>query len=311
MLDTLLYYFLYGLTYTLSLLPLGVLYVFSDFTYLIIYKLVGYRLKVVRKNLSSTFPEKSEKELRDIEHRFYHWFCDYIFETIKMASISEKEMRKRMRFENLDEIQKAVNEGKQVACYLAHYCNWEWISSFPHHIDNCIMGQIYHRLKSPAFNRLMLKIRGRFDATSIEMNESLAVIRKWQQEGQTNVIGYISDQAPIYESMHYWTPFLNHYTATYSGAERITRLFNGAAFYMDIKRVKRGYYVSTLHKICDNAKEEPIFAITEKYYRMLEKTIIDNPSCWLWTHNRWKRGWEEFCKRFPDEKDRQRMMSKL
>ncbi len=311
MIENIKYYLLYSVAYLFSLLPMRVLYWVSDFAYLIVYHLVGYRKKVVRQNLRNSFPQKTDEERLKIEKDFFHWFCDYIFETIKMTSMSEEQMKRRMRFENLDEIQRAANSGKQVSVYLGHYCNWEWITSFPLSLDNCILGQIYHPLESPAADRFFLKIRGRFGAHSMKLEDTLPTIRGWMKEGKSNVVGFISDQAPGYSSMHYWPIFLNQKTATYSGAERIARLFDGAAYYMDIKRPKRGYYVSTLVKICDSAKSEPIFSLTEKYYRLLEQSIIDNPPYWLWSHKRWKRGWDKFCKHYPDEKERQRIMSKL
>ena len=109
----------------LSLLPLRLLYVLSDFICLLIYRLFRYRVKVVRSNLSSSFPEKSPSELRAIERGFYHWFCDYLVETVKMLSMSEAEMRRRMRFEDIEEFDKAFSEGRSVTVYLGHYCNWE------------------------------------------------------------------------------------------------------------------------------------------------------------------------------------------
>ena len=63
-----------GLLYVTSLLPMWVHYLFSDALYLVVYHLIGYRKRVVRSNLTSSFPDKSEEELRQVERRFYHWF---------------------------------------------------------------------------------------------------------------------------------------------------------------------------------------------------------------------------------------------
>ena len=86
MMMKLLYWLTYGTLYLLSLLPLRVHYIISDFIYLVVYHLVGYRVKLVRKNLADSFPEKSETELRRIERDFYRWFCDYLVETVKLVS---------------------------------------------------------------------------------------------------------------------------------------------------------------------------------------------------------------------------------
>jgi KDO2-lipid IV(A) lauroyltransferase len=63
--------------------------------------------------------------------------------------------------------------------------------------------------------------------------------------------------------------------------------------------------------MCDDLENVPKFAITEKYYRLLEESIMRNPEYWLWSHNRWKRKWKDFVDYFPDEKERERILNKL
>ena len=306
------YYIVFACWYMLSLLPLRIHYVLSDALYLIIYRLAGYRTKVVRSNLSSSFPEKSAAELKRIEKGFYHWFCDYIAETVKMFSMSEKEMRRRMQFDGIEQINEEFEKGRSVTVYLGHYCNWEWVSSLPLNISpKGTAAQLYHPLESKALDRLFLYSRERFGAHSLEMKEAFGILRNWQKEGRLSVTGYISDQVPGYSSMHYWPRFLNHETPTYTGAERIARLLDTPVYYFDILRPRRGYYVAKVVKMCDNLKEAPKFSITEQYYRLLEQSIQRNPEYWLWSHNRWKRQWKDFVEYFPDEQERKRILSKL
>ena len=90
------YYIIFTFWYLLSLLPLKVLYVFSDLLFFPLYYGVKYRRDIVHRNIADSFPEKSEKEILQIEKRFYHFFCDYILETIKLFSMSKKQMMKRV-----------------------------------------------------------------------------------------------------------------------------------------------------------------------------------------------------------------------
>ena len=203
------YYIVFAIWYLFSLLPLWVHYLISDVLYLFIYKIVGYRTAVVRKNLSSSFPNKSEEELRDIEHRFYRWFCDYLVETVKMFSISEKQIMHRMRFEGIEQINDDLKKRRSITVYLGHYCNWEWVCSLGLHITEGTAAQLYHPLESRLFDRLFLYSRERFKAHSIEMKEAFKVLADWQKEGRYSVTGYISDQVPGFSSMHYWPWFLN------------------------------------------------------------------------------------------------------
>ena len=96
----------YPLIWLLSRLPFRLLYAVSDFLYFTLYTLLKYRLKVVRKNLYTAFPFKSEEELLTIERHFYHHFCDTLLEMVKSYGMSEKEMKKRMIFPNLEVLKK-------------------------------------------------------------------------------------------------------------------------------------------------------------------------------------------------------------
>src|SRR3954471_11837254 len=90
------YYLIYGFFYLLSLLPMRILFVLSDIVYLIVYRLFGYRKKVVFANLQIAFPEKTEKELEDIANKFYHNLLDSFIESIKLFSAGKKFLEKRV-----------------------------------------------------------------------------------------------------------------------------------------------------------------------------------------------------------------------
>ena len=305
------YYILFVFWYLFSLLPMRVHYILSDLIYVFVYHIARYRKTLVKKNLSTSFPQKSEAELHDIEKRYYHWFCDYIVETVKMFSMSERTMQKRMRFDGIGMIDEDLKNGRSVTIYLGHYCNWEWISSLPLNISaDASAAQLYHPIENKAIDRLFLYSRGRFHAVSLDMMEAFGMLRNWQKEGRPTVTGYISDQVPGFSSMHYWPWFLNHDTPAYTGAERIARVLNTTVYYLDIYRPRRGYYVAKVIKMTDNPQKEEKFALTEQYYRLLENSIMRAPEFWLWSHNRWKRTREQFNNEYPEE-ERKRILSKL
>jgi len=297
--------FVYALLYVLSLLPISIHYVLSDIIYVLLYKFIGYRKKVVRQNLRSSFPQKSEQELKRIEQRFFHWLCDYFVETVKLLTIPEKEIRRRMVFKNTEQVNECVNKGQSCAVFLGHYCNWEWVTSLPlwtSEKGQC--GQIYHALENADSDRIFLKLRQRFGAVCIPMAETLRRIIKFKQEGKPVIIGYISDQVPFWNNIHHWCQFLNHDTPVLTGTERLARQTGHAVFYLDITRPRRGYYEATFKLITRNPKEKKEFEITDIYFQQLEKRIIESPEFWLWTHNRWKRTREEFNLRYDAETGR-------
>ncbi len=293
------YYFLFGLWYLFSLLPMRVHYILSDAIFCLLYYIIRYRRRVVRKNLTESFPEKPLEEVVKIERGFYHWFCDYFVESVKYISISEKAMKKRFVFKNPELVEETIKSGQSVGFYMGHYCNWEWVSSLPLWIKSgAQVGHIYHPLENQVFDRLFLYLRQHMGCVSIPMQETLRKMLEFKQAGQPIIIGYLSDQKPHWVNIHHWVDFLNHDTPVLTGTERVLRKMNHAVYYLDIWRPRRGYYEAEFKLITREPQQTKDFEITDAYYQQLEQTIRRAPEYWLWSHNRWSRTREEFNERF-------------
>ena len=308
----LLYYVIYSLWFLLSLLPLRIHYMLSDLLYLIIYRLIHYRVAVVRKNIQESFPEKDADEQLAIERGFYHWFCDYLAESVKLLTMSRSQMRRRMVFKGTDVVDEVVRNGQSCAVYLGHYCNWEWITSLPLWVTpEAQCGQIYHVLENQEFDKLFLKLRQRWGAVCIPMAETLRRLIQYRQANQPVVIGYIGDQGPFWNNIHHWCQFLNHDTPVLTGTERLARQTGQAAFYLDVRRLRRGYYEAEFKLITREPKQLAEFELTDIYFRMLEESIRRDPACYLWSHNRWKRTREEFNLRYDSDTGRVDIISSV
>ena len=308
----LLYYVIYSLWFPLSLLPLRIHYMLSDLLYLIIYRLIHYRVAVVRKNIQESFPEKDADEQLAIERGFYHWFCDYLAESVKLLTMSRSQMRRRMVFKGTDVVDEVVRNGQSCAVYLGHYCNWEWITSLPLWVTpEAQCGQIYHVLENQEFDKLFLKLRQRWGAVCIPMAETLRRLIQYRQANQPVVIGYIGDQVPFWNNIHHWCQFLNHDTPVLTGTERLARQTGQAAFYLDVRRLRRGYYEAEFKLITREPKQLAEFELTDIYFRMLEESIRRDPACYLWSHNRWKRTREEFNLRYDPDTGRVDIISSV
>lgn len=293
-----LYHLLYTLWYAVSLLPLRMLYILSDVASVLVWA-IGYRRKVVRTNLATSFPEKDKQELRRLEHGFYRYLCDYFVETLKLTSMSEEQLRRRMVITVGDDLLRILNSGRSCAVYLGHYGNWEWLTSLPYWVPSHVQsGQVYHPLENKATDRLFLKIRQMHGSKCIAMNDTLREIVKFHQKGQVVCIGYISDQCPHWVNIHHWLDFLHHDTPVLTGVERIARKVDHAVFYGDMRRIRRGYYTCELHLMSEHPADTRKWELTDRYFAELEKTIRRAPQYYLWSHNRWKRTREKFNRRF-------------
>lgn len=273
----------------LSYIPFGVLYFLSDGLFCLLYYVIRYRRRVVRKNLTESFPEKSERDILQLEKKFYHFFTDQVLESCKMASISPEEIKCRMTFKNMEKVNAVLREGKSIALYMGHYGNWEWVSSFPLWLEeNVLAVQIYHKLSNENMDRLILHNRGRMGAISVEMRKTARYITEMAMKNKVGIVGFIADQSPKKKESRHFLHFLNHEAPVLTGTEKMIKHYGFEAWFLDMKRVKRGYYEAELIQINDNPQAVPDFELTAVYFRMLEQMIRNCPELYLWTHNRFK-----------------------
>ena len=278
----------------MSLLPMRVHYIFSDIMFPLIYYIIRYRRKVVRKNLTRSFPEKDMKEIKHIERKFYRFFCDYIVENIKALTISKENMMKRMSFSGIDKVAETFEHNQFIFLYLGHFCNWELVASLEWWIpEGAHCAQLYTKLHNDAMDRLFYTIRSRYGGENINKKEALRRIMAIKQSGQKTLIGFISDQAPKRESIHLWVNFMHQDTPVFTGTERIAKKVGATIFYARTHRIKRGYYHCDLIKVADDATAYGEHELTRHYMQMLEDDIRQEPYRWLWSHNRWKRQRQE------------------
>lgn len=276
-----------------SLLPLSVLYFLADY---VIYPLVRYvaryRLKLVRKNIGLSFPEKSESERDAIINAFYHHFADIMVEIFYGYRVSDEEMRERVVFENMEVLEELARQKHGVIAYLGHMCNWEWIADVGKQFaDKSIVEyNVYRKQKNQKSDEAMLLLRSKRGGECVEKNVLLRKLVQLRRADHPFVIGLIADQKPSPRNAHIWTTFLNQDTSFLDGGEVLSRKFDLGVVYANITSPKRGYYRIHFEVITDNPQSMPENEITLSYARMIEANIRQQPERWLWTHNRWKWG---------------------
>jgi Kdo2-lipid IVA lauroyltransferase/acyltransferase len=281
------FYPLYLFILLFTRLPLRIQYIFSDFTFILIYYIVRYRRRVVNKNLLNAFPEKTELERKKITRKFYKHLCDTFIESLALNGMNNSEIMKRYTYSNIEVINNLYDRGKGVILTIGHYNNWEWYAGLQLHTKLQILG-IYKPLSNPYFNKLIIDLREKYGGHAISITSSLKNMMEYHNKKILTITGFLSDQRPIAKYIEYWTTFLNQETPVQLGAEKIGRKLNYAIVYGHTRKIKRGYYDTEFTLLCENPRETKDFEITEMHTRALEKTIREKPEYWLWSHNRWK-----------------------
>jgi Kdo2-lipid IVA lauroyltransferase/acyltransferase len=269
------------------------LYGLSSFAFLIIYYLFPYRKKLVKKNISLSFPEYSKKEVNTLTRKFYQHFCDTFIETIAGPFMKEDELIKRYKLINPEICNDLHKKGKSIALIMGHYGNWEWSGIMQKSLDHKILA-IYKPLHNKLFDKFFKDSRERFGLETVPMDKIFRKLSEYQKRNIPSLTYFLADQRPRWAQIQHWTTFLNQDTPVVLGPEKISTKLDMALVFFIIKPVKRGYYEIEFKLLFEDPKSTQAYEITETYHKILERIIAEKPEYWLWTHNRWKHEKEKY-----------------
>lgn len=284
---TKLYYTLvFGSIHLLSLLPFWMLHRISDVLFILIYYVVGYRKDMVLKNIMRSFPEKSEAQARRIRKNFFRHFSDLMIESVKSATMGQKEFQKRYYIINQHLLDTYHKEGKSILILSPHTGNWEWIFSLVDVIPFNVYA-VYQRLTNPSMDQYIRRTRERFGAMMIPTTQTFKIILEAVKRGDQFLTWFAADQSAR-PGKAQWVWFLNQDTSFHKGYEDLAKVVNQPVLFLDIRKVKRSFYQLELHVITNTPRSLPEGTIVTEFARLTEKRIREDPAYWLWSHNRWK-----------------------
>lgn len=277
-------YFLFYFLVLFSLQPFWLLYRLSDALSFLLYRILGYRKKVVLKNLGSSFPDTVD--INKTAKKFYDHLADVVFESIKCFTIRKENLLKRITCDNPEVMEEYAKENRSVIFMSAHYCNWEYIIysmnlMFPHlaiGVGKPLTNMVMNKLTNAKRARFGMKI-----INAMNIKEEFA-----KDENILTASLFLSDQYPGGANKGFPVQFLNKHTEFLYGAEKYARDYNYPVVYADVERIKRGRVKIHIIKISDNPKDSAKGEIMKTYISLLEKTIKRAPEFWLWSHKRWK-----------------------
>ena len=282
----LIFILVYPLLWLISILPHRLFYGFSDFVFFWMYRVVGYRRKVVKNNLELVFPEKSEQQISRIITDFYKHLCDMFLEMVKTMNLSKADVKKRYAVQNIELLQEIEKE-KSILIVCSHYANWEWNVSINNYVDAKGYA-VYQRISNPYFDRWVKKVRARWNTTLITQEETVKTVVRNKRDGVIGIFGMVSDQSPQWHRAQYWTEFMGIKVPVINGAETMARKMDLAVVFLKVSKVKRGYYKAEFIPIITSGAQTEKNEITDKFLRLAEQQIRERPEHYLWTHRRWK-----------------------
>lgn len=270
-----------------AIIPWGLIYGYSNLMAKLLHNVLKYRVKVTRSNLRLAFPEKSDAELAVIEKQSYQNLADISVEALKGFTMRNSAIRERHKILNPELLDYYYNQKQSIIGVAGHLNNWEWGAlsagiQLKHHPV-----AIYKPLSNKLIDWFIKWNRSIRGTELVPTNQTFDTFQKYKHKPCIYIL--VADQSPSNLSKAYWINFFNQDTACIHGPEKYAKMYNYPVIYIDIKRVKRGYYTVELSVLCDKPNELQDGELTAAYMHRLEQSIRENPESWLWTHRRWKR----------------------
>ncbi len=269
-----------------SMLPFPVLYAFSDGLFLIMYHLIRYRGKVVTGNIQRSFPHLDRDQQEAIIREFYRHFCDLLVESFKLFNISEAEIRKRVVFDNPEELNRYFRDGRSVIIAGGHYNNWEAFAVACQLYMEHQAVALYKPLANKWFDQKMRKTRGKFGLQLVPIQNTREFFDATKEQQTGTIFGM--DQSPSKVARSHWMTFLGQDTAVIFGTEKYSKEYDQPVVFGGIHKVSRGHYSVRFETVTDTSQPMAHGEIVERTMKLLERDILNAPAYWLWSHRRWK-----------------------
>lgn len=283
------YYVVYGFLWLVSLLPMRVLYFFSDIIYGFVFYVFKYRKSIVLSNLAIAFPEKTLKERTAIAKKFYHNLIDTFIESLEFISLSKKQIQKRGTGE-YDLINRLIEKGYNVHIMAGHQFNWEYANLLYSLNLKALFVGIYMPISNKILDRIFYKFRSQFGTFLISAQDFKNKMHK--VFSQQYLLALAADQNPGDPANGYWMDFLGKPVPFVTGPAKGAVKSKTALVMIGFHKLKRGYFHFSASLIAENASLFTPQQLTLMYKNKLEEIILKDPSNYLWSHRRWKYEWK-------------------
>lgn len=269
-------------------LPFPLMYFFAWLSYLLLYFVVGYRKAVVTQNLRRAFPDKSAREVTVLAKKFYRQLCQVAFEIFKARRMTPEDFRKRVVLVNPELLKEYTNDYSESAIVVTiHQANWEWMLHGAASALNIPIDPVFKPLHNKTVDKMIFDIRSQFGSRPLAMADSVKDILRRRKEFRIFVM--VADQSPIRSERGLWTQFMNQPAAFYLGAETIAKLTRFPVLFAQCRRSRPGHYEVIFHELAKPPYDRESHDITERYVKLAERFIREEPQSWLWSNRRWKR----------------------
>jgi KDO2-lipid IV(A) lauroyltransferase len=272
----------------IAALPWWLLYAFAALLALLARHVVRFKVAIARENLHRCFPDLPPARINRLLNAYYRQLAQVAVEFFKTASLSAQQLNSHITPINFEQIRAQTDAGRSVILLAAHHCNWEWAFHGTVLQMTAPVDAAYKPLHGARSDRELRKLRVQFGANLIAAKRLVREVVARRRQVQVHAVALLADQMPTSSQGRHWLTFLGRETAFYPGPGEIARMTGYAAFFIAMRRNRRGHYTLEAQPIAaaDERLDPPVF--TQRYATLVEAQIRASPWNWTWLHRRWK-----------------------
>ena len=245
--------------------------------------------RVGLRNLELAFPDMPAAErvrMLRLEYRNLGWL---LAEFCQMSTYTPAFASRFIRYEGLEHYLAARDRGQGVLVLTGHLGAWE-LSSFSHSLAGYPMGMVIRRLDNPLVDRMVNRIRCLHGNRVLHKDDFARGLLAAMRAGET--VGILMD-TNMTPPQGLFVPFFGIPACTASGLARVA-LKTGAAVLPGFLLWEESEQKYVLHFYPELAlastgdAEADAAENTARFTAVLEDSIRQYPTQWLWMHRRWK-----------------------
>ena len=240
--------------------------------------------KILKKNILNAFPNIDNNSLKKIKkdmwNNYGRTFAEYAF----IKEFKNGKLEDNLKIEGAEILQKIIDEKKPVLFLSGHFANFELMAMVIER-SGINLAAVYRPLNNFFIEPYMTRLR-KNNICKVQIKKGLNGIKEIFRFLKNNYsIAMMIDQRVRQGER---IDFFNKKAHTTNLPALLAKKFKCQIVTIKIKRYENYKFKITIEKPVIFSETETVGSITLKLNSWLERTILENPSQWIWTHDRWK-----------------------
>lgn len=249
--------------------------------------ILAKRFKRSVYDIKRAFPEKSEKEAKEIAKESWRNIGRILAETAQISLMSKEKMLEKIEFINFDKLIKENHAGKPTILHMGHFVNWEMFAVAGSTLFKNMLS-VGKPQTNPYVNKAINDLRTRYGSKVTSSYNPFFTCMKALKQGA--MLGVVSDQSVI--SSPLYMNFLNRPAEVAPMTAFLSLKLNVPVYPIRMYRKNGKVYAEAYDPVLppqEKFSHELLRKYTEQLKNIYEDWIRLDPGSWLWAHNRWKR----------------------